>query len=104
MDVSETMKSVRFLFEKHLRKYDSSDKAIPVEAAKDVVKGAKVELNCIFEILRLHREGLSNNAIARHLSVSAMTVGNIILRRKAYASLPETYPEINKWFKERNKE
>jgi len=108
MNISDTMQSIRWLLEKHLGKYESSSD-VPISPAsiterRESRKLAKVDSTLAIEAIRRHGLGQSIKGIAIDLGSNEMTIGNIIHRRKGYATLPKSIPLIRKWFKERNRE
>jgi tRNA(Arg) A34 adenosine deaminase TadA len=107
MNVSDTMNSIRWLFEKHLGKYESSA-GLPigkttVSERKETVKGATVNSTFTIEALRRHAEGQQIKSIAKDMGSNETTVGNIVRRKKSYSELPYTKKEIIAYFKERNR-
>ena len=107
MNISETMASIRWLMEKHLGKYEFSDAPMSPASAmerRESRKLAKVDSTLAIEAIRRHGLGQSIKGIAIDLGSNEMTIGNIIHRRKGYATLPKSISLIRKWFKERNRE
>jgi hypothetical protein len=54
--------------------------------------------------MRRYALGQTIKNIAKAVGSNEMTIGNIIHRRKGYATLPKSISLIRKWFKERNRE
>lgn len=106
MNISDTMASIRFLFEKHLGKYDAKVSA-PISKAeerRESRKLAKINSTLALEVLKRHKAGHQIKSIARELGTNEVSVGHIVHRRISYATLPHTKRDIIKWFKERNRE
>ena len=106
MNISETMASIRFLFEKHLGKYDDNTSA-PISKAeerRESRKLARINSTLELEVLKRNKAGQTIKSIARELGTNEVSVGHIIHRRISYATLPHTKRETIKWFKERNRE
>jgi DNA-binding NarL/FixJ family response regulator len=107
MNVSDTMNSIRWLFEKHLGKYESSSDLpigrVTVAERKDSVKGATVNSEFTIEALRRYSRGEQIKSIAQALGSNETTVGNVVRRKKSYSNLPHTKKAIIAYFKERNR-
>jgi DNA-binding NarL/FixJ family response regulator len=106
MNVSDTMNSIRWLFEKHLSKYESSDIPIgkvSVDERKETVKGATVNSTFTIEALRRYKQGEQIKSIAEALGSNETTVSNVVRRKKSYSNLPYTKRAIIAYFKERNR-
>lgn len=106
MNISDTMASIRFLFEKHLGKYDANVSA-PIgraEERRESRKLAQINSTLALEVLKRHKAGQQIKSIALELGTNEVSVGHIIHRRVSYKTLPRTKRGIIKWFKERNRE
>lgn len=98
MNISETMESIRWLFDKHLGKYESQSDVplgkISERERKDHVRRAPVTSNFILEAIRRYKDGQPIKFIARDMDSTETTVGNIVHRRKYYSDLPHTKKDI----------
>lgn len=103
--VSETMASIRFLFNKHMKKFDLDDKPIKI----DPMKLAKSEmgydyrnpitLEMLLSVIKQLREAkLRYSEIAKAHDMSITTVLNIKNKKRSYAGMPDDEEQIKAWF------
>lgn len=107
MNISDTMASVRWMFEKHMKRYEGqTDVPICLHNGpdRDPPKPAMViTADFAISVLEKHRAGQTAKSIAKELGGNEMTVGNIIRRRRGYKTMPDTNKGIIQWFKNRKK-
>jgi hypothetical protein len=108
MNISETMESIRWLFDKHLGKYEYATD-IPIARAslserKDHVRRPPVTSAFVLEAIKRYKDGHQIKFIARDMGSTETTVGNIVHRRKYYHDLPHTKKEIIAYMKKKGRE
>lgn len=103
MNISETMASIRWLFDKHCKDESLPIYPIHVEERKERSESAKVTVDLAVEAMKMAAEGRMTKDIARHFATSPTTISNIINKKNAYKTMPSTEQEIRAWFKQRKR-
>lgn len=103
MNISETMASIRWLFDKHCKDDFLPIAPATVEERKERAETTKVTVDLVVEAMKMTAEGRMTKDIARHFGTSPTTISNIINKKNAYRTMPSTEQEIRAWFKQRRK-
>ena len=103
MNISETMASIRWLFDKHCKDDFLPIAPATVEERKERAETTKVSVDLAVEAMKMAAEGKMTKDIARHFATSSTTISNIINKKNAYKTMPSTEQEIRAWFKQRKR-
>lgn len=102
MNITETMRSIYWLFEKHMPKLEADGGAISGNAARMVAKERAapfiVTSSVAIEAIRKYNSGQSIKSIAKDFGTNDTTIGNVIRRNRAYKNMPHTEKEIVQFF------
>jgi hypothetical protein len=103
MNISDTMASIRWLFEKHMK-----DVSVPLAPAssfqrKEQAPSAVITLELILGALKLHKQGWMTTEIAKRWETSPTTISNIIHRKRGYTTMPVGERAIKQWFGQKKK-
>jgi hypothetical protein len=102
-DVSETMKSVRMILEKHTKNMDWNE-ALPDDKQKDRIFRRITDPEIIISVDKALKEpGAQNQLVAEKYGVSRTTVSNIRRRGAQYKGMPKDEKGIRKWLINRDK-
>ena len=104
MNISETMASIRWLFEKHMK----DDTSVPLAPAssfqrKERAPSAIVTTEMILDAIRLHKTGWRITDISKKWETSPATISNIVHRKRGYTTMPSGERAIKQWFGQRKK-
>lgn len=102
-NVSETMKNIRWLLNKHLKNIDFSHAGVEAKKGRDVTFKKPLPLEKVLEIKAKLDAGGKDKDIAKEMGLSFMAVFNIKHKRLRYKNLPDTEPDIRKWFEAKSK-
>lgn len=100
------MASIRWLFEKHVGKYEKMPAPpISMAALKDERRPQRppVRLAFVLEAIRRYEEGETVRDIAIAMDSNYTTVWSIVKRGDRYSDLPQTKEGIIKYMTERNR-
>lgn len=103
-DVSETMKNVRWLLNKHLKNIDFSHDGVEMEKTTDRNFSKPLSLEQIMTIRSEIAKGKGNKVIGREQGVSEMAVSNIRNKQRRYKDLPDDEASIHTWFERKSKQ
>jgi len=102
-DVSETMKSVRMILEKHTKNMDWNE-TLPNDKQKDRTFRRITDPEIIIAVDKAIKEpGAQNQLVADKYGVSRTTVSNIRRRGAQYKGMPKDEKGIRKWLINRDK-
>jgi transposase-like protein len=102
-DVSETMRSIRIILEKHTKNMDWNE-LLPDEKQKDRTFRRITDPEIIIAIDKAIKEpGAQNQLVAEKYGVSRTTVSNVRRRGAQYKGMPETEAGIRNWLKAKDK-
>ena len=100
-DVSDTMKNIRWLLNKHIKQVDMN-----APAAERLEREPKpygfMQVETIIKVMTLWRSGKKVNEIAKLTDLSPTSVSNIIRKKRSYVTRPDDDEAIRKWFKSRH--
>jgi hypothetical protein len=97
-NVSDTMRSIRWLMEKHVKDVDMSATAT-VTVEKEPKPYGFMTSDIIINVLKLSAEGKRNKDVAKLTGLSPTTISNIVGKKGSYAKRPDDYDAIKAWFK-----
>ena len=97
-NVSDTMRSIRWLMEKHVKDVDMSATAT-IRVEKEPKPYGFMTSDIIINVLKLSAEGKRNKDVAKLTNLSPTTVSNIVRKKGSYANRPDDYEAIKAWFK-----
>jgi len=100
-DVSDTMRNIRWLLKKHVKGVDmKAPAAVPVE--KEPKPYGFMTVDLLLKVVRLDREGVRVNEIAKATDLSPTSVSNILRKKRSYITRPDGDEAIRKWFNARH--
>lgn len=100
-NVSDTMRNIRWLLSKHIKSVDAAaPAAMPVEKEPKPYGFMTIEL--LLKVVKLNRDGVRVNEIAKLTDLSPTTVSNILRKKRSYITMPDDDASIRKWFKARH--
>lgn len=101
--VSETMRSIRWILNKHLKNIDFSHSGVEMEKTVDRNPSKPLSVEKIMKIREEIAKGKGNGLIGREQGVSEMAVCNIRNKQRRYKDLPDDEASIYEWFERKSK-
>jgi predicted transcriptional regulator len=97
-NVSDTMKSIRMLLNKHTRNMDLSTPTL-LDKEKERKPHYWVDAETVIAIIRRRESGEKYSDIAKDTGASSTTISNIVNRKRCFTTMPQGSDAIRAWFK-----
>lgn len=98
-NVSDTMKSIRMLLNKHTRNMDLSTPTL-LDKEKERKPHYWVDADTVIAVIKRREAGEKYGDIAKDTGASSTTISNIVNRKRCFTTMPHGDKEIRAWFKE----
>jgi len=97
-NVSDTMKSIRMLLNKHTRGMDLSTPTL-VDKEKERKPHCWVDAETAIACIKRRDAGEKYSDISKDTGASSTTISNIVNRKRCFSTMPHGEKEIRAWFK-----
>jgi len=97
-NVSDTMKSIRMLLNKHTRNMDLSAPTL-IDREKERKPHYWVNAETVIAVIKRRESGEKYSDIAKDTGASSTTISNIVNRKRCFSTMPHGDKEIKAWFK-----
>lgn len=101
--ISETMKSIRWLLNKHLKNIDFSHEGTDANKGRDHVAHDPITLGVILEVQARLRDGQSDGEVSKAVGVTKMSIMNIRRKLRRYKDLPDEPQLVEAWYEKKRK-
>ena len=98
-NVSDTMKSIRMLLNKHTRGMDLNT-PILLDKEEERKPHYWVDADTAIAVIKRREAGEKYGDIANDTGASSTTISNIVNRKRCFKTMPHGEKEIRAWFKE----
>lgn len=100
-NVSDTMKSIRMLLNKHTRGMDLSAPIVgqSPEERKEPKAYRWLDAETVIAIIKRRESGELYSSIAADTGASTTTISNVVNRKRHFKTMPYGDKEIRAWFK-----
>lgn len=97
-NVSDTMKNIRMLLNKHTRGMDLSTPTL-VDKEKERKPHYWVNAETVIAVIKRRESGEKYSDIAKDTGASSTTISNIVNRKRCFKTMPYGDDKIRAWFK-----